>query len=235
MNPILIYIFGANAVGKTTGGELLLNNEHINLDEFVLKKINQENPKSISDLKNDPENEVFINNFLNDFESNLPEASTEYFNYCSELIKIKKSFSIEGNTLPGSYSDTKQIITKAKENNYTLSAVFIFTKDIEAIRDRVSVRTINTAQFVPLNLIDQNFKNGIKDLNDLLKIYKSSTWSNIIIYEANFKSNIPVLKIAIENKKIVFLDKEFVKNNSKFLPNLNLLNKEHNNNKGLSM
>lgn len=220
MDNLLIYIMGANAVGKTSFGKQFLNVTHINLDEIVLENIPQ---SFIQDFTINASDIKFQEKFLDYFEGAIMEASVQYENKTKGYINEGRNISIEGNTLPKNYSDSKSIINFAINKGYNIDLVFIAHKDKEFLKDRVYRRTETTGQYVSESLFEANFTNGFKDINDVVSgNFKSINFRNIIIYQLEIINNNAVFKPVFVkyNENIVNIEQSFVIEYKDLIPNL---------------
>jgi len=219
-DQFLILLMGPNGVGKTTFGNQLKDFTHINLDEMVMNKIN---PSFIEKLNKDANNEQLQSTFLDKFDNFLAETSIEYYNKCVDIIKEGKNLSLEANTLPGPYSDTKSIMNYAVKNGYQLNLLFIASNNLDFIKERVLIRTMLSGQFVDEKLIISNLSGGFKDLDNVLSNRASIRFNKIAVFEIDFSSeenNKYVKVIDIDKNTWKYLDKNFVKEYKDYLPTL---------------
>ncbi|MFN0189012.1 MAG: zeta toxin family protein [Bacteroidia bacterium] len=145
MKKNLYVIAGCNGAGKTTASFTILP-EIINCKEFVNA---DEIAKGISPFK--PEKIAF-------------EAGRLMLNRISELLYSNESFAFETTLASRNY---KNKILLAKSNNYTVTLIFFWLKNIELAKERVQTRVSEGGHNIPNNVIERRYFRGIKNLFDI--------------------------------------------------------------------
>ncbi len=177
--PNLYIIAGPNGAGKTTASysvlpQMLHCNEFVNADEIA---------RGLSPFQ--PEKAAI-------------EAGKIMVRRIDELIEKKIDFSFETTLAPLSHLKT---IEKARANNYKVTLVFFWLRNVDIALERVQNRVLEGGHFISEDVIRRRYIRGIFNLNNLylskvdlwlvidnsIKPYKlvaeGDILNNIIIYE----------------------------------------------------
>ncbi|MDD7984646.1 zeta toxin family protein [Lentisphaera marina] len=158
----LYIVSGANGSGKTTFSKKLtqeLNIYFLNADE-IAKEI-------------DPHNTT----------GGEVAAGKIFFKRLQKLLKGNESFVLES-TLSGKYLE--KIISKAKENGYSIELIYIFLENPTVCIERIKERVLNGGHHVPDQAVIRRF---YRSKNNFWNIYKnvSDRWFLIYNSELIFK------------------------------------------------
>lgn len=141
----LYIIAGCNGAGKTTASFTILP-EILNCKEFVNA---DEIAKGLSPFQ--PEKVSF-------------EAGRIMLNRINQLLEDKVSFGFETTLSTKSY---KNKIIAAKKDGYHSTLLFFWLQNIELAKERVKTRVNEGGHYIPEDVIERRYRNGIRNLFDI--------------------------------------------------------------------
>ncbi len=145
LNKNLYIIAGCNGAGKTTASftilpEMLSCFEFVNADEIA---------KGLSPFQ--PE-KVAVN------------AGRIMLQRMDELFKNNVDFAFETTLSSKTY---KQKILFAQQNNYKITLLFFWLRNVDLAIERVKLRVEKGGHNIPVDIIKRRYKNGIKNLFEI--------------------------------------------------------------------
>lgn len=195
---ILYIIAGANGSGKSTLAEVLLkekNLEFLNADE-IAKEIS---PNAIDKVP--------------------ITAGKEYFKRLLKFFDEGKSFAVE-TTLSG--KNIARIISKAEQNGYKISLVYIYLNKFTTCIKRVKARVLNGGHKVPDEDITRRYYKSVVNfwynyknvVNDWTLFYNGEDYNPVCVADGNkqtcdimkeemYQNFLEIVKSAKEEVKIV--------------------------------
>lgn len=143
----LFIISGCNGAGKTTASytilpELLDCDEFVNADE-IAKGISPFNPDSAA-----------------------IQSGRLMLNRINDLIKREKDFAFETTLSTKSY---KNLVLKAKKENYQITLLFFWLRTPELAVKRVETRVKEGGHNIPEQVIRRRYDNGLKNFFNIFK------------------------------------------------------------------
>ena len=146
--PELFIIAGCNGAGKTTAAYHLLptvfhTSEFINANE-IARGINPEN-----------------------VEAAAFSAGKIMLQKINEFIEIKKSFAFETTLSGNTYFN---IITRAKDNGFTVTLFFVYLESFEIAINRVAFRVLKGGHDIPEDVIKRRYFKGLENVSKYLAI-----------------------------------------------------------------
>ena len=145
MTKHLYIIAGCNGAGKTTASFTILP-EILNCFEFVNA---DEIARGLSPFQ---PGEVAL------------EAGRIMLNRINELLKNKVDFAFETTLSSKTY---KEKVIFAQTNNYKVTLLFLWLRNVELAIERVKLRVKKGGHNIPVNVIERRYKNGIKNLFEI--------------------------------------------------------------------
>lgn len=145
MTKNLYIIAGCNGAGKTTASFTILP-EILNCFEFVNA---DEIAKGLSPFQ--PEKVAF-------------EAGRIMLNRINELFKSNVDFGFETTLSSKTY---KNKVSFAQTNNYKVTLLFFWLRNVELAIERVKLRVEKGGHSIPVPVIERRYKNGIKNLFEI--------------------------------------------------------------------
>jgi predicted ABC-type ATPase len=173
----LYIIAGCNGAGKTTASftilpEILECNEFVNADE-IAKGLSPFQPEKVA-----------------------LEAGRIMLKRIDELFEKNKNFAFETTLATKTY---KHRILQARKKNYTVTLLFFWLKNTELAKERVNTRVKEGGHYIPDDIIERRYVNGIKNLFsiylpivDYALIFDNSEGKHELIAEKNLNEEIIV-------------------------------------------
>jgi predicted ABC-type ATPase len=178
MNKNLYIIAGCNGAGKTTASFTILP-EILNCKEFVNA---DEIAKGLSPFQ--PEKVAF-------------EAGRIMLHRLNELLENNENFAFETTLATKSY---KSRVIKAQKNNYTVTLLFFWLRNVDMAIERVRTRVLEGGHNIETNVIERRYKNGIKNLFEIylsivdeVMIFDNSDGKSELIAEKNSENEIYII------------------------------------------
>lgn len=181
----LYIIAGCNGAGKTTASytilpEILKCKEFVNADEIA---------KGLSPFQ--PEKVSF-------------EAGRIMLNRINELLHKKENFAFETTLATRSY---KNLINKAKDNQYNVVLIYFWLKSPELAEERVKTRVLEGGHNISSEIIYRRYENGIKNL---FEIYFDIA-DEILLFD-NSEGTYYQIAEKINNSDFIIIDSEKFRN-----------------------
>lgn len=125
------------------------------------------------------------------------EAGRIMLHRLNELLENNENFAFETTLATKSY---KSRVIKAQKNNYTVTLLFFWLRNVDMAIERVRTRVLEGGHNIETNVIERRYKNGIKNLFEIylsivdeVMIFDNSDGKSELIAEKNSENEIYII------------------------------------------